>query len=221
MRFQIANLLREPGGEEIDFHNYRFRVPAVGSEHEEVAGDGPRVLSTHAPYQRQMKQVIYIVRDGRDVYVSFYHHLKRTLPPGTTFSEFLAQKQWPCRWSEHVNGWLDNARLNQLLLVRYEDMFTDGVEQLARVAEFAGLDRSRDQIADAVARSSFDRMKRTETEKGRYNSDEGPKNFVRKGVAGDWTTTFSPADIELFNDLERSGMDRMGYRLIASNQQAA
>ncbi len=212
LRFQLANLIHE-GAEEVDFHNYHHHMPVVGSPEEKALLHGPRILSTHAPCSPQYKKVIYQVRDGRDVYVSYYHHLKRFLPEGMTFGQFLTDwKHYPGRWSDHVTDWLDGYPSEQLLVVQYESMLREPIAELRRIAEFVGIESDEAMLKDAVERSSFSKMKKSESDKGRYNTADGPKEFVRKGVAGDWTNTFTDTDLQVFDELEGAAMRRLGYQ---------
>ncbi len=222
LRFQIGYLLQGSAGEEIDFHNCHRLVPSIGSPQEQQLASRPRVLSSHAPYQREFNKVIYVVRDGRDVYVSYYHHLQQFLPPDTTFSQFLkSRKIWPCRWSNHVTGWLTNSAPGQLLLVRYEDMLADGVDQLRRVADFIGIEATTDDLKNAVARSTFDAMQKTESKKGRFKPESGPKQFVRKGIAGDWKNTFTATDLRTFNRLDGPTLDWLNHSHATAKRPAA
>src|ERR1700691_3701284 len=73
-RFLIGNLLRldEPA----TFANIESRVAEIyfNPDHELRKLPRPRMLKSHEPFQPEYPRVIYIVRDPRDVAVSFYHH---------------------------------------------------------------------------------------------------------------------------------------------------
>jgi tetratricopeptide (TPR) repeat protein len=68
LRFLLANLLKQQD-EEIDFHTVHNYVPEVGKQEEIIKTlRRPRVMKSHAPYISEYPKVIYLIRDGRDVY---------------------------------------------------------------------------------------------------------------------------------------------------------
>ena len=103
VRFLIANLLK-PAGVEIDFHNVQEYVPEINRNNDIIESIlSPRVIKSHALYDPAFPKVIYLVRDGRDVYVSYYYYRLKQLEEGYTFSDFLRQKDhYPSLWNDHV-----------------------------------------------------------------------------------------------------------------------
>ncbi len=92
-RFLIGNLLRldEPA----TFANIESRVAEIyfNPDHELRKLPRPRLLKSHEPFQPRYPRVIYIVRDPRDVAVSFYHHnvKARNIPDGYPMDDFIPQ----------------------------------------------------------------------------------------------------------------------------------
>ena len=212
LRFLLANLVKV-GDEAIDFHNVARFIPEVA----DLASGGPyaspRIIRTHAPYQKRYPRTIYLVRDGRDVYLSYYHHQGHKMAEDTTLAAFLASDDhWPGRWSDHVAGWLD-AGLDQqrLLLVRYEDLRQDTAGELRRMADFAGLAVSDEGIAGAVAESAFDRMRRMENSSGHPRAGKYSGQFVRQGKSGGWRDAYTAEDLAIFNAKDGPVLARLGY----------
>lgn len=219
MRFLLANLLRsEHDGESndpIDFHSAVRYVPEYELHTDEVnAATRPRILKSHTPHNDRFPRVAYLVRDPRDVYVSYYHYLRKRLADGMDFSSFIRMDDLhPCHWHEHVAGWIDQPNV---LLIRYEDMLADTAAEVTRLVDFwGGRVFSDEQVADAVARSSFTSMKALEQKNGRPFRTEQLRQqstpFMRSGLAGAWTEQFSPDDHGLL--ISRMGplMNRLGY----------
>lgn len=77
-RFLIANIISEPGLE-VDFKNIDFLVPDIyqASNNQLAKMDSPRYLKSHEYFDPRYKKVIYIVRDPRDVLVSYYYYLMK------------------------------------------------------------------------------------------------------------------------------------------------
>src|SRR6202161_2767232 len=113
-RFLIGNLLRldEPA----TFSNIESRVAEIyfNPDHELRKLPRPRLLKSHEPFQPRYPRVIYIVRDPRDVAVSFYHHNVKTgniaddYPMRDFIPRFINAEfdtKWGS-WSDHVRSWL-------------------------------------------------------------------------------------------------------------------
>lgn len=213
VRFLIANLLKR-GNEEIDFYTSNQYIPEVGRHDKIIQKLGrPRVMKSHAPYTREYSKVIYVLRDGRDVYVSYYFHRLKGLPPGTMFKEFLRQENhFLCLWGEHVTSWISREfQPSEILVIRYEDLARNCLEQLRLMAGFIGLEIEDEKLRCAVRASSFENMLRLELQRGRPYKDDGPETFLRKGQPGNWKELFGPEEKRLFKDREGQVLIELGY----------
>jgi hypothetical protein len=211
LRFLLANLLNEQ--DEINFYTVHKYIPEVGKQKDIVKTlKRPRIMKSHAPYIKEYPKVIYLIRDGRDVYVSYYFHRLKQLAPGCSFEEFLKrQDHYPCTWGEHVSSWLFGPPRSNLLLVKYEDLIRDSRQQLNRIANYLGIMRTEDQLKSASEKSSFDNMRRLELEQGRLYKDQGPKVFMRKGKSGDWNDFFGQDEKSIFKSREGHILIKLGY----------
>ena len=110
VRFLLANLLKEGSEVEIDFHNVHRYVPEINRNNDIIKSlVPPRVIKSHALYQQSFPKVIYLVRDGRDVYVSYYYYRLKQLDEGSTFSDFLRREDhFPSSWKDHIELWFEN-----------------------------------------------------------------------------------------------------------------
>ena len=214
VRFLIANLLKPPG-EEIDFYTSNTFIPEVGTHTEIIERlERPRVMKSHAPCVREYPRVIYVIRDGRDVYVSYYFHRLEKLPHNTTFKEFLERDDhFPSLWGDHVASWLFKERTpsGSILVVRYEDLLNDALAQLRHMVEFIGLERTEGELQHAVEAASFKNMRRLEVQKGRPYKDSGPDLFVREGRWGGWKELFGTEEKAIFKAREGNILVRLGY----------
>jgi len=214
LRFMLAGLIAPPCLE-IDFHNSNHFIPEVNQDAQQLeALRNPRMMKSHAPYQAAYPRTIYVVRDGRDVYVSYYHHRLKHLGKGISFDTYLRETaHWPSRWSHHIKGWLDaaDAEPGRVLVVGYEAMIANPEAELQRVANWIGLTADPGRLKVAVSNASAINMRRIEQEKGRPYKSVGPEQFVRSAKPGDWIEWFGPSEKSWFKQHEGKGLIRLGY----------
>ncbi|PZD72449.1 hypothetical protein C1752_03596 [Acaryochloris thomasi RCC1774] len=198
LRFIIANLITETE-DDIDFHTSISVIPEIGV-HSKILENlsRPRIIKSHHLFNKNYPKVIYLVRDARDVYVSYYHYLRKKLMLDMTFSKFIRKQDiFPSRWHDHVNSWINAS--NIISIIRYEDLLKNPCLEVSKLASILWKDRfNEEEIKAAVKSSSFERMQRIEAERGRpfkdLNAEEKSTIFVRKGISGDWKNHFSSED---------------------------
>ncbi len=213
VRFLLANLLKK-AGETIDFHNIHEYIPEKGRNNDIINTLlFPRIIKTHSTYKANFPRVIYLVRDGRDVYVSYYHYRLKILPENCSFSEFLRMDDHsPCLWGDHVESWLNHeGQLSGILLVYYESLLSDPAAELKRMVDFIGIQITEEEINQAVHASRFENMREIDQTKGRKYNLTGADEFIRKGIKGDWQNQFSLDDIEFFKKREGKVLIALGY----------
>src|SRR2546428_8591396 len=71
IRFLIGNLVCPD--DPVTFANVEQRIPSIYTYPNRVLRRLPRILKSHEVFDPRYPRVIYIVRDARDVAVSFYH----------------------------------------------------------------------------------------------------------------------------------------------------
>jgi len=163
------------------------RIDALGS---------PRIFKTHltAEWVPRGPRCIVVVRDGRDVAVSYYHFYRSYLrfdgSFGEFFERFLTGRLQYGSWFSHVAGWRARAGEGDVLLVQYEDLLDDRAEVVRRVADFLGWAVDERLVEKVVEGSSFDAMKRNEAWFDHATAlliERGVKqaSFLRAGRSGD------------------------------------
>jgi hypothetical protein len=183
----------------------------------------PRYFKSHEAYRPEYRRVIFIVRDPRDVAVSYYHFVRKAnmLPVDATMDDFI-KKFLEGRidpygsWGENVGSWL-GARRNtpDFLIVRYEDLLENTEHQLARIAETLCLPADNGQLHQAVENSRADRMRDLEqSQRGQHkllkrSRPEIP--FVRVAKAGQWQTELPPTAARQIETAWLGPMRELGY----------
>ena len=221
LRFLIGNYL---SNNQWDFPNsYRSIVTDVDFNLQQCCqSQHPRFITSHMPFTPDYKKVVYIVRDGRDVAVSYYFHMLKfkLISKETQFKDFISNFNYGSlnhltTWSSHVNIWLDNAP-DDFLLVKYEDLKANAFTELFRILEFAGLSVNQDTVMAAVKASKFENLQSYERLQEKIlfediaNSDLSIP-FFRKGQVGDYKNFFSDELIKDFIEIHGSALERLGY----------
>jgi hypothetical protein len=219
--FLLAQVLKKDRDERLDLKNFNRYVPDVnllytkaGSLADHVDKPEPRFFLCHARYEANFPKVVYVVRDPRDVLVSYWHYQKFLHKDFTqSLEEYVASdSHWPCEWDEHVESWMMPRRHPHLMLVRYEDIHADSAGQLRRVLEFAGLTSDESRIATAVEESRFGKMREAEEKFGVHGAaGDAKERFVRKGACGNWRNEMLPMAQEILERKYASAMRAMGY----------
>lgn len=216
LRFMLAHL-QFPDAE-IDFHTISDYIPAgaINADqvwHSQINTARPRFIKSHVRCQPRFPRIIYLARDGRDVYDSYYRFLFDRLPEGTTFSQFLKKKDLLYgTWTQHVNSWL-NANLppERFMMIKYEDMLEDAFSVLQRVAVFSNGLWSESRMRAAVADTTFSKMRKIEEEKGLPPQNIFSGRFMRQGKANSWRTKFGESEKKVFKQYHNKALVHLGY----------
>jgi hypothetical protein len=173
----------------------------------------PTFFKTHQLPQRQFRKVIYLVRDGRDVMVSYFHHLNALGHP-IDYLKLVETGEglYPCRWHEHVESWLANPYGAEIITVKYESLYRDAVGELEKICTFTGFERERDMLQSIAQKTTFEVMRGREKKLGWENS-LWPRDraFIRRGKIGSFTDEMPEQALEAFLKMSRPALHRVGY----------
>ena len=176
-------------------------------------------FKSHLLPQPDYKKVVYIVRDGRDSLVSYYH-MMRADGKSTTMENIVLKGEnlFPCKWNHHVRKWKENKYKADILWVRYEDLLTNPLKEMKRFCTFIGIERSEETIKRSIEGNSFKKMQEKENEFGwdnkKWNKDE---KFIRKGKTGEYIKEMSGDLINFFVTESKEELLELGYDLFPKN----
>jgi len=169
---------------------------------------------------RAARAAVYVVRDPRDVVLSYAAHNDCAIgkaiadlnDSANTFHDKRRRQArlQVCDWSGHVRSWLDQREV-PVYAVRYEDLSTDTVTEFMRVLDFIGVTVAGERIARAVRHSAFSELQRQERDKG-FVERGGHAPFFRSGKIGGWREHLTPAQVRQIENAHGAVLERMGYR---------
>jgi hypothetical protein len=229
-RFLVANLVHPQ--QQVTFANIERLIPdceAMSSRYVKRV-PRPRIIKSHEYFDPRYKKVLYIVRDPRDVALSYYDFSRkyRQIEDGYSLSRYvsdfvagrLSSADWGT-WAENVASWVHtrNGRPGFLLL-RYEDMLSNAERELTKVAAFLGIASTPERLASAVERSSADRMRNLEATQGdQWVSTKNKRSdipFVRTAASGLWKEKLPANSIAEIESAWGPLMRGLGYELTTS-----
>lgn len=173
----------------------------------------PLIIKTHSPYVKIPAKIIYLVRDGRDALVSFYHYSQQAQDMNRHLSLsdfFFHPKLWPAPWHVHTANWLDGLAgwdRRRYLLIRYEDLLESPAVYLEQIARFAAIPADSARIEQAVHLNTKDRLRDIEQQAG-----SGSLNNISTQAYDNIRAALSPAEWEAYHRLAGTVLERLGYQ---------
>ncbi|XP_046360250.2 sulfotransferase 1B1-like [Haliotis rufescens] len=201
------------GDTETVINKERFMLELTGNDVLEKF-PSPRILNTHCLVEQLPRgvfekkcKIIYILRNPKDMAVSFFHHHKKLtkcyeyhgkwenyfpflLDGKVDYGSFFTyMKEWAAIGTTHPD-------LPTLTLV-YEDLKEDPLSGIRKLAKFLNAEKSEEFYLQVKELTSFNKMKES---KGKFFEEpDGSAIMYRKGEVGDWKNYFTVAQNEIFD----------------------
>ncbi len=231
-RFLVANLLNPQ--QEVTFASIENQVPdsEAQSRHHLKLVPRPRFIKSHEYFHPRYRKVVYVVRDPRDVALS-YHNFQRkyrqiddAYPLSSFVADFVGGRMISADWGtwrENVASWIYARYGNPgFLLLRYEDLISDALNQMARLAGFLGLEPSAPLLEQAIARSTAEHLRKLEETQGhRWVSTKGKRTdipFVGSAISGTWKAKLPENSVAEIEAAWGPLMSALGYEVTCPEQ---
>ncbi len=168
---------------------------------------------------------IYIVRDPRDVLVSYSSYKSENIDKTleillsndsyeyASFKDKFYKKSLMGSWSSHYNSW-KNYKSKETLLVKYEDMVNKSNPTFLKVLNYlkkiSKVEIDNNKLNCAIEETSFENLKKLEINEG-FKVNPSKKPFFRKGKVGDWKEKLSKDQSLKIEKAFRTEMIELGY----------
>lgn len=137
-------------------------------------------------------KVVYLLRDGREGILSYFNYHNDYTDAGKSLLDIIDGDTQFGGWGEHVLAWAPGKRPNTLL-IKFEELVSDPLGQIDRIAEFTGLK----PVSNVLP--TFEGL-----------HDTGPKFFGSERTDS-WKGVFSDFDLHVFWQRNYTQMIAYGY----------
>lgn len=151
---------------------------------------------------KQSLGAIYLVRDPRDVVMSYSDHLQQnhsdvvqSLLNSNTFEEgTIDNKKYNFTllgsWGDHYSSWKNYTGIN-VLIIKYEDLVSNTFLTFEKILKYLSsiiqIKLDKDKINECIKITKFDNLKNLERKDG-FDERGNGEFFFRIGKVGDWKT---------------------------------
>lgn len=168
---------------------------------------------------RYTMKAIYILRDPRDMVISYARHYGQT-PSETidtisrddnaTLADGRNVEQYLGTWSNHVLGWT-NSRKFPVHTMRYEDMHAEPQRTFGDLLTFLSIPIDAARLDKAIRFSSFDEVRAQEDSDSFIEKSEKAEKFFHTGTTGQWQRVLTDKDLAKLQANAGKVMAKFGY----------
>ena len=185
--------------------------------------------------EKNIRGVIYIIRDPRDICVSWANHSGVSYNQSVNFmtnesqsllwlkgkNNLFNKRNMPASllssWDKHVTSWTADNWKFPLLIIKFEDLVYEKEKTLRVIAnffineykfKFQNLDQ---KINNILKTTSFDNLKNQETKSGFIEAQEG-RQFFKTGKKNQWINKLNKDQIYKIEEKFKVVMNKFNYK---------
>ncbi|MDQ2104238.1 sulfotransferase domain-containing protein [Azospirillum isscasi] len=175
-------------------------------------------------------RMVVLMRDPRDIINSYFHRVYLWNESSQSVEDFMLDLLdggmnyvWPeggFRWAsarEWTDSYIAAVESPNMEVVRFEDLHRDEIGTLRSLLTRLELcpnpfvDITEANLRFAAHLGSFEHQTNGQATRGETRREVIGQTSCRKGVVGDWRSTFTPAVVEKFKRLTGDALIRLGY----------
>ena len=169
---------------------------------------------------------IYIIRDPRDVVVSYAHYSNlafdkviQNLCDKSLYYNLTHYHDFPDieilgSWKFHYISWRDGVPNMPKIIVRYEDLIKDSYSCFYKIINFLSkilnFKLDEEQIKFSVENSKFEKLQNNENKFG-YIKNNSNTNFFHSGKIQQWKNILNKSQIKTIENKFKEEMELLGY----------
>ena len=185
--------------------------------------------------EKNIRGVIYVIRDPRDVCVSWSNHTGYSYNKSLEFmtnelqsllwvegqNNLFSERNMPVSfissWDKHVISWTSNTWKLPMLILKFEDLVYKKEETIKRIIKFFSdkfgfkFDRIDMKIINIMNSTSFENLKRQESEDGFIEAQKGRK-FFKTGTKNQWKSKLNDKQISRLEEKFEVVMNKFNYK---------
>ncbi len=156
-------------------------------------------------------RAVHIIRDPRDIAILTWAHGRRIAPPTLDYPERVSD-EFLMSTARHWRALIRRAEIvrtessGRSFDIRYEDQALNFSSTVGELLAFYDVARDPPTIEALRLETDFTRLSG-----GRVPGQTDASSCFRKGLAGDWRTTLSKAQIALVNKICGAELQAQGY----------
>jgi len=160
-------------------------------------------------------RAVYIIRDPRDVAVSYSKHFQVSIPKaikamgaeknavGTDLYHVVSS------WSQNVKTWTQEKDF-PVGVIKYEDLSKNPLEKFRGILKFLEIEPDEERLAASVQSVQFERLRDQEAEDG-FRENPSKIEFFRSGKPGAWRDVLTDKQEQRIRRDHGEVMGRFGY----------
>ena len=167
----------------------------------------------------------YFIRNPLDVVGSFANHMRLSIEESVDImcdknatlasqkNNLNKNKQFRINmgdWSTNVTSWTSGLPF-PVHVIRYEDMLSHPFATFSKAVSLAKFSFPPEEIQKAIDASSFEQLKKQETQFGFIEKLTKDVQFFRSGTMGNWEKELTPAQIDRIIKAHGEVMSQYGY----------